>query len=109
MGPIITIWIASAIISAALLSRYNRAGTGLLLGGILGIIGLVIALVMRSDLGANERQKQHQAEMRAIAESVKAGGGTLPADFGDSMAEPPERNYFCLEGDSFRFRASAKA
>ena len=47
MGIVIIFWILCAIAGAAMLSRFNKAGTGCLLGGLLGPIGLIIAWTMR--------------------------------------------------------------
>ena len=44
---IILLWLFCAFLAAALLSRFNRAGTGCLLGLLLGPIGLVISWVIR--------------------------------------------------------------
>lgn len=41
------VWFLSGIAGAAILDRYNKAGTGCLLGGLLGPIGLIIAWTMR--------------------------------------------------------------
>jgi hypothetical protein len=47
MDVAIIIWILCGIAGAAMLSRFNKAGAGCLLGGLLGPIGLIIAWTMR--------------------------------------------------------------
>lgn len=58
MGTAVFIWILCGIAGAAMLSRFNKAGIGCLLGGILGPIGLLIAWAIRDDekLDAHEGQ-----------------------------------------------------
>jgi hypothetical protein len=52
-----------AVAGAAMLSRYNKAGSGFLLGGLLGPIGLIIAWTMR------DNAKLDESAMRASATS----------------------------------------
>lgn len=42
-------WFVSGLLAAALLSGSNRAGTGCLLGALLGPLGVVIAAIMRQE------------------------------------------------------------
>jgi hypothetical protein len=42
-------WFLCGIAGAAMLSRFNKAGSGFLLGGLLGPIGLIIAWTMRDN------------------------------------------------------------
>lgn len=53
MGIIIFL-VVSGVVGAMILSRFERGGTGFLLGLFLGPIGWIIAFVMRSDLAAAE-------------------------------------------------------
>lgn len=57
-------WILCGIAGAAILSRYDNAGTGCLLGGLLGPIGLLIAWTMRDSRKLDE-VKQLQKPPRA--------------------------------------------
>lgn len=56
---IVSIALIWAVIAAAMLSSYNKAGTGFLLGLFLGPIGLWIAWTMRDDRKKAEAQKRH--------------------------------------------------
>lgn len=47
MEVVVLFWILCGIAGAAMLSRFGKAGTGCLLGGLLGPIGLIIAWTMR--------------------------------------------------------------
>jgi hypothetical protein len=60
-------WMLFGIGGAAILSRYNKAGIGCLLGTFLGPIGLLIALVMRSSASSDELRLQHHEQMAALA------------------------------------------
>ena len=62
------IWLLCAILGAAILSRYNKAGTGFLLGGLLGPFGVLFALVMRSGESKKEDQKRHEEQMQVLGE-----------------------------------------
>lgn len=64
---LVVIWVLFGIGGAAILSRYNKAGIGCLLGTFLGPIGLLIALVMRSSASSDEAQLRHQEQMTALA------------------------------------------
>lgn len=65
----VMLWVACAVVGAAMLSRYNAAGTGCLLGGLLGPIGLLIALVMRvvkADAGPSVAAQVEAAVAKAL-------------------------------------------
>lgn len=62
------LWLMCSILGAAILSRYNKAGTGFLLGAILGPFGVLFALVMRSGENKKEEQKRHDEQMKAMAD-----------------------------------------
>lgn len=64
MDAFIIFWILCGIAGAAMLSRYNKAGTGCLLGGFLGPIGLIIAWTMR-DSAKMDQEKAIQAREAA--------------------------------------------
>lgn len=66
------VWILFAILGAAMLSRYNRAGTGLLLGLLLGPFGLLFALVIRSGESKKEEQKRHEEQLQEIRKTGEA-------------------------------------
>lgn len=61
-----TIWLLCVFVSAALLGRYNKAGSGLLLGALLGPIGVIIAIVWRMNLAADERKQHDSTLLQAI-------------------------------------------
>ena len=61
---VVAFWILCGIASAAALSRYNKAGIGCLLGTLLGPIGIIIALIMRSDARQNQEEASHAAPAR---------------------------------------------
>ncbi len=60
---IVLVWIFFAVVSAMALGRFNKAGMGFLLGIILGPLGLIAALIWRSNLMADQRA----ADTRAAA------------------------------------------
>jgi hypothetical protein len=53
-------WVACMLLSAMVLSPYDKAGTGFLLGLLLGPIGFIAAIVMRMNLAsaADPRKKK---------------------------------------------------
>jgi hypothetical protein len=65
-------WVLCSILGAAMLGRYNKAGTGFLLGAILGPFGLLFALLIRSNENKKEDQRSHDQQMKAI-EALTAG------------------------------------
>lgn len=69
------IWVVCVFVSAALLGRYNKAGSGLLLGALLGPIGVIIAIIWRMNMGADER-KQHNAQLLTAVQ--QQGGEPRP-------------------------------
>ncbi len=54
MEVVVLFWILCGIAGAAMLSRFGKAGTGCLLGGLLGPIGLIIAWTMRDSAKLDE-------------------------------------------------------
>ena len=64
---IFTIWLLSAFLAAAVLSRYKLAGTGFLLGAFLGPFGVLFALVLRSSKNKKEELQRHEEQMNAMA------------------------------------------
>jgi len=63
------LWLLCPILGAAILSRHNKAGTGFLLGAILGPIGLLFAIVIRSNENKKEEDKKHQELLSVLEES----------------------------------------
>lgn len=62
------LWLVSVIGAAMALSRYNKAGSGFLLGVFLGPLGLIIALIWRSSLSQEETSRN----LKQIAEAARA-------------------------------------
>ena len=60
----IAAWLLCAVVGGALLSRLVRAGTGVLLGALLGPLGIVIVLVGRPRWAARDRRDAMEAESR---------------------------------------------
>jgi hypothetical protein len=54
MEYFVILWILCGIAGGAMLSRYNKAGSGFLLGWLLGPIGLIIAWTMRDNAKIDE-------------------------------------------------------
>ncbi len=71
-------WLLCSILGAAILSRYNKAGTGFLLGLILGPLGLLLALVMRSGESKKEEQRRHDEQIKALADLKTTEATTQP-------------------------------
>lgn len=67
MDTLIIFWVLCGIAGAAMLSRVDKAGTGCLLGGLLGPIGLIIAWTMR-DSAKMDREKAIQSREAARLE-----------------------------------------
>jgi hypothetical protein len=90
---VLLIWILSAILGAAMLSRYNKAGSGFLLGFLLGPVGLLFALVIRSGAKADEERKRHEEDRsRPLEESealLRAAAGTPLDASGSDTVECP--------------------
>ena len=64
---LLLLWLLAPILGAAMLSRYNKAGTGCLLGLFLGPIGLLFALVIRSGESKREERERHDEQMEILA------------------------------------------
>lgn len=47
MEVVLVLWLVCAIVGALILSRFNWAGTGLILGIVLGPVGLIAAYGIR--------------------------------------------------------------
>jgi hypothetical protein len=77
------VWIACVILSAALLGRYNKAGSGFLLGFFLGPLGLIITLIWRINLAADECTRHEATLLQAIQ--------------GDSADRPMRDCPYCAE------------
>jgi hypothetical protein len=75
MFELLVLWIVSAIVGGMILERYNKGGTGLTLGCLLGPLGCIIALVMRSN-AASEEQRRLQAQQMEILRSASTQGGS---------------------------------
>jgi DNA-directed RNA polymerase subunit RPC12/RpoP len=50
-------WILCGVAGGAMLSRFNKAGTGFLLGLLLGPIGLIIAWTMRDSAKLDDAKR----------------------------------------------------
>lgn len=61
MEFVILFWLLCGVASAAMLSRYNKAGTGFLLGFFLGPIGLIIAWTMRDSAKLDDASRESGA------------------------------------------------
>ena len=72
------LWLLCPILGAAMLSRYNGAGTGFLLGLIFGPIGLIFALVIRSDKSKDEQNELHEEQIQALAASKDSESESKP-------------------------------
>lgn len=92
METIVLIWLLSALLGAAMLSKYNKAGTGFLLGLILGVFGLLFCLLIRAGEKAKVEKQRHDEQMEAL----KSVGAAAPA-----MQSPPSGEQrecpFCAE------------
>jgi hypothetical protein len=82
-------WLSFSILGAAILSRYNKAGTGFLLGLILGPLGLLFALIIRSGESKKEEQRRHEEQINALA-NLKAPEAT-------AQTQPQRECPFCAE------------
>lgn len=68
---LVIIWILFGVAGAIVLSRFNKAGTGCLLGGLLGPIGLIIAFVMRGNLRDAESRAHQDQQAAKMASMMK--------------------------------------
>jgi hypothetical protein len=66
---ILMVWLVCPFIGGGLLSSYNRAGTGFLLGLFLGPIGCILAWAFRSEEKKKELLKFHEENLAAIKAS----------------------------------------
>lgn len=91
-------WIISAIVGAAILSRYNKAGTGCLLGALLGPIGWIIAFVMRGNAATEEEKRRHAEQLAQMERIAAAARSPAPTNATVDTPRPPERECpFCAE------------
>lgn len=63
------IWLVCPFIGGGLLSSYNRAGTGFLLGLFLGPIGCILAWTFRGEEKKKESLRLHQENLTVIKAS----------------------------------------
>lgn len=63
---LIFIWVVSAALSPVILDHYNQEKIGLLLGVIFGPLGVLFALVIRSNESKKEDKKRHYELMAAL-------------------------------------------
>jgi hypothetical protein len=54
-----------------MLSRYNKAGTGFLLGLFLGYFGLLFALVIRSGENKKLEQQRHEEQLAVLRDAAE--------------------------------------
>jgi hypothetical protein len=79
---VLPVLIFCSLVGGALLSRYNKAGTGLLLGFCLGPIGLIIVVVMRN----GESQKEAaQQQLKQMANVAAAANDSNTDDWGNKL------------------------
>ena len=71
MAIIVITWLLCSILAAAMLSRYNKAGTGFLLGLFLGYFGLLFALVIRSGENKKLEQQRHEQQLAALRDAAE--------------------------------------
>jgi hypothetical protein len=81
--------VISAVVGAVILSRYNKAGTGFLLGGLLGPIGWIVALVMRGNAASEERKRQYEEHRAQIQEILVATRQPTPPDTPNTSVDLP--------------------
>jgi hypothetical protein len=63
------LWLACGGAAALALNRYNKGCIGCMLGLLLGPIGVVVALIMRSNAATEETTGQLKRVVAAVAES----------------------------------------
>ena len=74
-------WFLCAILGAATLGRYNKAGIGFLLGLFLGPFGLLFALVIRNGENKNVEKQRHEEQLKAIKDSAANTGQPDPSAY----------------------------
>ena len=67
MQGLIPLLLVCALVGGGLLSKYNKARTGILLGIFLGPIGLLVAAVMRNDESQEESAEKQQVQLANLA------------------------------------------
>ncbi len=72
MGTIALLWSVFGLVGAVILNRANKAGTGCLVGLLLGPLGLIVAWVIRRDwendqiaAKGKERKREGRSSIRA--------------------------------------------
>lgn len=75
---IFCVWLISIIIACVVLEKHNCAGTGFLLGFILGPIGAIIAMVISSSKTNKLRDKQHNELISALSKQDDVEDVHLP-------------------------------
>ena len=68
MEYLIPFWILCGVAGGAMLSRYNKAGTGFLLGILLGPIGLIIAWTMRDSAKLDAAEQEPPVQVKSYEE-----------------------------------------
>jgi len=63
---LVVFWIICAIAGGMMLSRFDKSGTGFLLGGLFGPIGLIIAWTMRDDAKTDHVATTRQHSQLAV-------------------------------------------
>lgn len=71
MVTLIIIAVLCGIAGAAMLRRFNKAGTGCLLGGLLGPLGLIIAWTMRDNAKLDREKAIEAREAARLAHEVR--------------------------------------
>lgn len=87
---LIVFWILCGVAGAAMLSRYDKAGTGCLLGGLLGPIGLIIAWTMRDSAKVDE-------QTRFARQSRSTGQAPRSQSEQNQDSRPRRKCPFCAE------------
>lgn len=77
---LIVLWLLCGILGAAMLSGYNKAGTGFLLGLLLGPFGLLFALLIRSNAKSAEEKKKHEEQIEAMTSKSTNSESTDQSD-----------------------------
>ena len=77
----LAIWLVAPIVGAALLSPYNNAGTGAVLGLLLGPLGAVIAALMAV---TEELKKQSELTLRLATEAAAKETNATEENLGEA-------------------------